>query len=96
MADGERDAFIENDVIGNYNTGTSFLGGLSSGKRRKKTKVSRKRGIRRRTRRTKRHKSKGTRGHRKAIGGIKYTKNGQPYKILANGRARFIKGRRRK
>lgn len=23
--------------------------------------------------------------------GIKYTKNGQPYKIMANGRARFIK-----
>lgn len=27
--------------------------------------------------------------------GIKYTKNGQPYVILANGRARFIKGKRR-
>jgi hypothetical protein len=25
--------------------------------------------------------------------GIKYTKNGQPYKILSNGRARFIKKR---
>lgn len=27
--------------------------------------------------------------------GVKYTKNGQPYIILANGRARFIKGKRR-
>ena len=26
---------------------------------------------------------------------IKYTKNGQPYKILANGKARFIKGKRK-
>lgn len=25
--------------------------------------------------------------------GIKYTKNGQPYKIMSNGRARFIKRR---
>lgn len=27
--------------------------------------------------------------------GIRYTKNGQPYKIMANGRARFIKRKRR-
>lgn len=27
--------------------------------------------------------------------GVKYTKNGQPYIIMANGRARFIKGKRR-
>jgi hypothetical protein len=26
-------------------------------------------------------------------GGIKYTKNGQPYKIMPNGRARFMKKR---
>lgn len=29
-------------------------------------------------------------------GGVKYTKNGQPYIILSNGKARFIKGKRRK
>jgi len=28
-------------------------------------------------------------------GGIHYTRNGQPYKILSNGRARFIKKKRR-
>lgn len=28
--------------------------------------------------------------------GVKYTKNGQPYIILASGKARFIKGKRRK
>lgn len=33
---------------------------------------------------------------RRSTRGIKYTKNGQPYRILANGRARFIKGKRRK
>jgi hypothetical protein len=27
--------------------------------------------------------------------GVKYTKNGQPYIILASGKARFIKGKRR-
>jgi len=29
-------------------------------------------------------------------GGVKYTKNGQPYIILSSGKARFIKGKRRK
>ncbi len=33
---------------------------------------------------------------KKKVGKIYYTKKGQPYKILANGRARFIKGGRRK
>jgi len=33
---------------------------------------------------------------KKRVGKIYYTKKGQPYKILANGRARFIKGKRRK
>ncbi len=37
---------------------------------------------------TKKSKS---RKYKKTRNGIKYTKNGQPYKILANGRARFIK-----
>lgn len=33
---------------------------------------------------------------KKRVGKIYYTKRGQPYKILANGRARFIKGRKKK
>lgn len=33
---------------------------------------------------------------KKRTGKIYYTKKGQPYKILANGRARFVKGKRRK
>lgn len=32
---------------------------------------------------------------KRSRGKIRYTKNGQPYKILANGRARFIKRKRR-
>lgn len=32
---------------------------------------------------------------KKKVGKIYYTKNGQPYKILRSGKARFIKGKRR-
>lgn len=38
--------------------------------------------------RKKKHKSRSRKG-------IHYTKNGQPYILLKNGKARFIKGRRR-
>jgi hypothetical protein len=33
---------------------------------------------------------------KKKTGKVYYTKNGQPYKIMASGKARFIKGKRRK
>lgn len=33
---------------------------------------------------------------KKRPGKVYYTKNGQPYKIMASGKARFIKGKRRK
>lgn len=33
---------------------------------------------------------------KKSKRGVHYTKNGQPYIILASGKARFIKGKRRK
>lgn len=33
---------------------------------------------------------------KKKTGKVYYTKNGQPYKILASGKAKFIKGRRKK
>lgn len=36
-----------------------------------------------------------TRKSKKRVGKVYYTKNGQPYKILASGKARFIKGKRR-
>lgn len=43
-------------------------------------------------RKRKKSKSKSNKSRR----GIRYTKNGQPYKIMANGRARFIKKTKRK
>lgn len=97
MAEGERDAFIENDVIGNYAVGTSFLGNLSTRRARRKNKKRRKKGIFRRVFK-KRRKSRTRKRNRifKSSSKIKYTKNGQPYRILSNGRARFIKGKRRK
>jgi len=42
----------------------------------------------------KRKKSKSK--HHKSRGGIHYTKNGQPYKILSSGKARFIKKTKRR
>jgi hypothetical protein len=44
-----------------------------------------------RKRKFKVYKSKNSRAKRR----VKYTKNGQPYIILASGKARFIKGKRR-
>jgi len=92
MGDGIRDAFIENDanVIGNYDVGTSILGSSKDRTYRKKSKKRRKRSTRTHKRRSVKHRKK---SHRKSKGGIKYTKNGQPYKIMPNGRARFLKKR---
>ena len=45
--------------------------------------------------RRKKLKSK-SKGSKKRVGKIYYTKKGQPYKILANGRARFVKAKGRK
>jgi len=41
------------------------------------------------------YKSKSRRTRKSNSGKIRYTKNGQPYKIMADGKARFIKGKRR-
>lgn len=66
--------------------------------RRAKKRTTSRRRTRRSTRRTKRSKRRiGTAKQYARKGGrsVKYTKNGQPYIILANGRARFVKGKRR-
>lgn len=88
MVEGLRDAFVENDVIGNYAVGTNPVGAMATYKRRKKAKKSGKKNKHRR--RSTRHRR---RKHSKRVSrnGIKYTKKGQPYRILANGGARFIK-----
>jgi len=94
MSDGERDGFIENDVIGNFAVGTNAIGRVANRKFRRKSVKSRKK-VKHSTRRRKKSVRR-NRVHKKSRGGIKYTKNGQPYKIMSNGRARFIKGRRKK
>lgn len=92
MGEGIRDSFVENDVIGNFAVGTTPLGSMASSNRRKKRKKHYKKVSvfhRRRKRRYKRRKH----NRRGVSRGIKYTKNGQPYKIMPNGRARFLKKR---
>jgi len=42
MSDGMRDAFIENDVVGNYNLGSSFIGASKTRTSRKKSRKHRK------------------------------------------------------
>lgn len=92
MVEGLRDSFIENDVIGNYAADTNILGSRAFRNVRKSRKKHRKK-AKHKMRRTKRYRkrTKSNKLHRKSRGGIKYTKNGQPYKIMPNGRARFIK-----
>ena len=89
-------------VVGAGIVGTAVaLSGRSSKKRSKRTFkskgrsrdrmfVSKQKHERRYKRKTKGRKYK---SHKKSKSkkGIHYTKKGQPYKILANGRARFIK-----
>jgi len=95
MADGLRDSFIENDAIGNTNYGTVGVFGRSYSSRRKKrksiiSKIKRAFGRKRKKRVLRKHR---VRRHKRGSRGIKYTKNGQPYKIMPNGRARFLKKR---
>jgi len=66
------------------------------GRARDRKYVSRQKHERNYKRKTpgKRYKTKHSRKS-KSRKGVKYTKNGQPYIILASGKARFIKGKRR-
>lgn len=71
----------------------------SGRRRRSKSKSVRKRNYSRRSRKAGRRYTPHTAGKRKDTSHkrIRYTKNGQPYVIMGNGRARFIskKGARR-
>lgn len=66
--------------------------------RRKRRAKSRRTRIK--TRRRRKANNMRVSGKRKSStgrrGGVKYTKNGQPYIIMKSGKARFIKGRRHK
>jgi len=88
-----------------------IAGKSSSSRRRKGRKKKRKTTGRSRDRRfisrqkherayVKKHGSRGRKRYKSrkrsnSRRGIRYTKNGQPYKILASGKARFIKRRKR-
>lgn len=74
--------------IGGYVLGKSKSTGRKSHRKPKKRKSIR-RSTRKHTRTVRHKKSRSKRG-------IHYTKKGQPYKIMANGRARFVKGKRRR
>ena len=84
--------------------GSAIVGAIKSRtNKRSKSRSSRKRGSRiTHTRRglkqdrRRRSKQKWEVAYRKRKRGVRYTKNGQPYIILASGKARFIKGKRRK
>lgn len=66
------------------------------GRSRDRKFISKQKWERNRKRKTpgKRYKTKRSK-RSKSRKGVKYTKNGQPYIILASGKARFIKGKRR-
>jgi len=61
-------------------------------KRKRPAKIYKKKGVYTSRRPLKRAGKK----TKKRVGKVYYTKRGQPYKILSSGKARFIKGKRRK
>lgn len=87
MRDASEDGF--NTIFGgDASTGYSPMAAF---RRRRKSKKSRSR-----VKKSRRSRRTGTRTVHRKRGGVKYTKNGQPYVILKSGKARFIKGRRKK
>jgi len=101
----------DSGITNTINQVSSLSSGLSSFKStspKSRKSYSRKRKSKKSPRRSKKRASKSKRkGKKKRYGtakqykrkggrSVKYTKNGQPYIILANGRARFVKGKRKK
>ena len=85
----------------------SSTSGAPTPRRRGARRTSRPRRSGRKTRRASRRKTTRRKSSKRRYGtakqyarpggkNVKYTKNGQPYIILASGKARFIKGRRKK
>lgn len=93
---------FETEVDGNANVvhdsaRLPIIGRLMAAHRARKKRKKHMRNVRhsskhgaRRSKRRKTHKVQSRRGKARR-GGIRYTKNGQPYKIMPNGRARFLK-----
>jgi len=88
MALGMRDTvdgLFNLDDYGEYDSSSPVMARRSSKRRRKRNKLFKKS-----TRHTRRYARK---KHRSGRGKIKHTSKGQPYIILPNGRAKFIKKR---
>lgn len=85
MAFGNKDVFDDG-----YSDDLPMLGGFRRRRKKKSKRGSIRRGRSRRVRRSGRVRARRVR----KSGRVKYTKNGQPYVLLRNGRAKFIKGRR--
>lgn len=86
----------DREYIDELDDGSAFSGVV--GVRRRRAKKNRKKSAVHRKRRSR--SSSSNKSHRKTRGrgkgsksGVHYTKNGQPYRIMPNGRARFIKRR---
>lgn len=67
----------------------AFVGSRTAKKRRRKHRRVSKSSRRPRARSSPKRRRKSSHSR----GGIKYTKRGQPYRIMSNGRARFLKKR---
>lgn len=92
MAEGTRDAAITEEIFG---IGEQAMAFPSMGRRKRKGNKRRHKSSRRKSHssRKSRKKNAGSTSSRRKHSskrGIKYTKNGQPYKIMPNGRARFL------
>jgi len=100
MALGRKLSTQVNDIFGDFDDYDGFGDSMARPRRRKRRKTSRRapRSSRKRSRkRVKRSRSRLSRQARKSPtkGGIRFTKNGQPYVIdKKTGKARFIKRRR--
>lgn len=86
---------VATSVVGGGIVGASGLGALAIAKRKRKKKsnrkYSRKKSFSRRSRRGRRTPRTAGKGKDRSTKRIRYTKNGQPYVIMASGKARFIK-----
>jgi len=100
MALGRKLSNQTNDIFGDFDDYDGFGDLVARPRRRKRRKTSRhasKRSRKRSRKRVKRSRSRSRRSRRpnSSRGGIKHTKNGQPYVIdKKTGKARFIKRRR--
>lgn len=80
------------DTDGNFFADSAFNFASSNIVARRRTRKKVKRSSHK-ARRGATRKHKRTRHIKRSRGGIRYTKKGQPYRIMPNGRARFIKKR---